>query len=114
MWTSAPPRRACLVVLEKVGARFAIQSKGRPQPSTQDAAQPLSLIPGGSRRAGRATACASCATSFFSLAALARMVEGEIDLTEAFAPRPSFFEPSILRLAQLFAEECRTAGSMVT
>jgi AraC-like DNA-binding protein len=42
----------------------------------------------------------------FDLAVLARMADDEIDLATAFAPRPTFFDVDVMRLGQLFAEEC--------
>jgi AraC-like DNA-binding protein len=42
----------------------------------------------------------------FDVAAFARMAEDEIDLTNVLAARPMFANLGIMRLAQLFAEEC--------
>jgi AraC-like DNA-binding protein len=42
----------------------------------------------------------------FDVPTLARMLEGEIDLTDTVAPPLMFSDPGIMRLAQLVAEEC--------
>lgn len=97
------------VVLEEVGGRFEVQSDGwRGALAAHDAPQPLSVIPAGLAARGRAAGLRFVRhlVLAFDVAALDRMVEGEIDLTNVLTPRPTFAEPGILRLAQLFAQEC--------
>ncbi len=109
---AASPRLS--VVLEEVGGRFAIESDGwRSQRASYDSAQPLSLIPTGIAARGRAEGLRFVRhlVLAFDVAALDRMVEDEIDLTHVLNARPMFADPGIMRLAQLFAEECETDQS---
>ena len=99
------------VVLEEVGGRFEVQSEGgRGLRALHDSPQPLSVIPAGVAARGRAEGLRFVRhlVLAFDVAALDRMVEGEIDLANALKPRPMFADPGLLRLAQLFAEECET------
>ena len=97
------------VVLEEVGGRVEIRSKdGRGQSPADDAARPLSIIPPALPAHGKADGIRFVRHLVlqFDLAALRGMTEDEIDLTNAFAPRLMFADPGIMRLAQLFADEC--------
>jgi AraC family transcriptional regulator len=99
------------VVLEQVGGHLEIRpSGGRGQRAPHDAAQPLSVIPAGVAARGRAEGLRFIRhlVLAFDVAALDRVVDDEIDLTNALKPRPMFTDPGIMRLAQLFAEECET------
>ena len=99
------------VVLEEVGGRFEIQSEGWRRPRTaHDSAQPLSIIPAGLAALGRAEGVRFLRhlVLAFDVAALKRMVEDEIDLTIVLERRPMFADTGIMRLAELFAEECET------
>jgi len=95
------------VVLEEVGGRIEIRSKPwRDQSTPHDA--PLSLIPASLDAHGQATGIRFIRHLMlqFDGQTLARMMDDEIDLTDAFAPRLMFSDPGIMHLAQLFAEEC--------
>src|SRR5262249_47046949 len=97
--------------LEEVGGRFEVQSDGwRGRRASRDTPQPLSLIPAGLAARGRAEGLRFLRhlVLAFDVAALDRMVEDEIDLTNVLKPRLIFADPGIMRLAQLFAEECET------
>jgi AraC-like DNA-binding protein len=99
------------VVLEEVGGRFEVQSDGWRGPrASHDSPQPLSVIPAGVAARGRAEGLRFVRhlVLAFDVAALDRLVKHEIDLTSALKPRAMFADPGILRLAQLFAEECET------
>ncbi len=99
------------VVLEEVGGRFAIQPEGGHGPRvSQDSPQPLTIIPAGIAARGRAEGLRFVRhlVIAFHVAALERMVEDEIDLTTVLQSRPMFADTGIMRLAQLFAEECET------
>jgi AraC-like DNA-binding protein len=99
------------VVLEEVGGRFEVQSEGwRGQRASHDSPQPLSIIPEGVAARGRAEGLRFVRhlVLAFDVAALGRMVEGEIDVANVLTPRPMFADPGIMRLGQLFAEECET------
>ena len=98
------------VVLEQVGGRLGIQSGGRGQRTSPDAPQPLSVIPAGVAARGRAEGLRFVRhlVLAFDIAALDRMVEDEIELTNVLKPRPMFADAGILCLAQLFADECET------
>ena len=97
------------VVLEEVGGRLEIRSKdGRGQPPADDAARPLSIIPAALQAHGKADGARFVRHLVlqFDMAALRGMADDEIDLTNVFAPRLMFDDPGIMRLAQLFADEC--------
>ena len=97
------------VALEEVGGRFEVKAEGRcGQTASYDSPRPLGIIPAGVAARGRAESLSFVRHLVlqFDLAALARMVEDEVDLAGALAPRPMFTDPGIIRLAQLFAEEC--------
>ena len=99
------------VVIEEVGGRFEIQSEvWGGQRAIHDSAQPLSIIPAGLGARGRAEGVRFLRhlVLAFDVPALKRMVEDEIDLTSLLEPRPMFTDPGIMRLAQLFAQECET------
>lgn len=99
------------VVLEEVGGRFEIQSEGwGRQRAAHDSTQPLSIIPAGLGARGRAEDIRFVRhlVLAFDVAALRQMVEDEIDLKSVLEPRPMFADAGIMRLAQLFAEECET------
>ena len=96
-------------MLEEVGGRVEIRSKPwRGRSTSQDAPRPLSLIPAGSGAYGQATGVRFIRHLMlqFDGAALARMLEDEVDFSSAFAPRLMFSHPGITHLAHLFAEEC--------
>jgi AraC-like DNA-binding protein len=99
-------------VLEEVGGRIEIRSKPRRGQSTPHDA-PLSLIPASLAAHGRAAGICFIRHLMLELdgPTLARMVEDEIDLTDAFAPRLMFSDPGIMHLAQLFAQECASGES---
>jgi AraC-like DNA-binding protein len=106
---AADPRLS--VVLEEVGGRFSIETEGwRGQPVSRDAPQPLSVIPAGiaARGRGEGMRFVRHLVLQFEAAPLARMMDDEIDLTHVLKLRPMFLEPGIMRLAQLFAEECES------
>lgn len=97
------------IVLEQVGGRFEVQARNWPwQNLAQDSPQPLSLIPAGLDAYGRADHMRFMRHLVlqFDAAALAAMTDDEIDLSNSFTPRLMFADPNIMRLAQLFAEEC--------
>jgi AraC-like DNA-binding protein len=97
------------VMLEEVGGRVEIRPKPwRGRSTSQDAPRPLSLIPAGSGAYGQATGVRFIRHLMlqFDGAALARMLEDEVDFSSAFTPRLMFSHPGIMHLAHLFAEEC--------
>jgi AraC-like DNA-binding protein len=99
------------VALEEVGGRLQIQSESwRGQWVSHDSPQPLCVIPANHRAHGRAEGMRFLRHLVleFDVATLAHMVEDEIDLKNVFTPRPMFLDAGIMRLAQLFAEECAT------
>jgi AraC-like DNA-binding protein len=104
---AAGPRLS--VVLEEVGGRFEIRSDGwRGAQALRDSPQPLAIIPAGVAARGQAEGLRFVRhlVLAFDLSALDRMVDSEVDLTNALKRRPMFADPGIMRLAQLFAEEC--------
>jgi AraC-like DNA-binding protein len=104
---AASPRLS--VVLEEVGGRFEIRSDGwRGQRASHDNPQALTIIPAGVGARGQAEGLRFVRhlVLAFDVAALQRMVGHEVDLTNALKPRAMFADPGIMRLAQLFAEEC--------
>lgn len=105
---SAPSARLS-VVLDQAGGRFEIQSDGwRGQSASIDIPQPMSVIPVGIAARGRADGIRFFRHLVvqFDSGTLAAMVGDEIDVTNALAPRPTFLNAGIMRLAQLVAEEC--------
>jgi AraC family transcriptional regulator len=97
------------VVLEEVGGRIEFRAEDRRgQGPTGDAARPLSVVPAGLHAHGKADGVRFIRHLVlqFDAAALARMADDEIDPTKVFAPRMMFADPGIMRLAQLFADEC--------
>jgi AraC-like DNA-binding protein len=97
------------VVLEQVGGQFEIRRKNwSVHSSTVNAPRPLSLIPAGLQAHASANGVRFLRHLIvqFDMTALDLMVEDEIDLKKVFAPRFMFAEPSIMHLAQLFADEC--------
>jgi AraC-like DNA-binding protein len=99
------------VVLEEVGGRFEIKPEGwRGQRASHDCRQPLGVIPAGLAAHGRADSMTFVRHLVlqFDVAALAGMVEDEIDLSNVLRPRPAFLDGGIMHLAQLFAEECES------
>lgn len=99
------------IVLEEVGGRFEIEPGGwRGQSASRESPQPLSIIPAGVAARGRGDAMRFVRHLVlqFEAAPLARMMDGEIDLTNVLRLRPMFLDPGIMRLAQMFAEECET------
>jgi AraC family transcriptional regulator len=97
------------VVLEEVGGRMHIRSKAFRAPSASlDVPGPLSLIPASLDAHGQATDIRFMRHLVlqFDHPALARVLEDELELTDAFAPRLMFADSRIMHLAQLFAEEC--------
>jgi AraC-like DNA-binding protein len=102
------------VVLEEVGGRFESQADGwRGQQVPRESPQPLSVIPAGVAARGRGDGMRFVRHLVlqFEAAPLARMIDDEIDLTSVLRRRPMFLDPGIMRLAQLFAEECETDQS---
>jgi AraC family transcriptional regulator len=96
-------------VIEEVGGRFEVHAKNWQVHGTpHEASRPLSVIPAGLRAHGRGDNMRFMRHLLlqFDLLSLARMTEDEIDLADAFTPRPTFSDPGIMRLAQLFADEC--------
>lgn len=99
------------IVLEEVGGRFEIETEGwRGQRPPRESPQPLSIIPAGVAARGRGDAMRFVRHLIlqFEAAPLARMMDGEVDLANVLRLRPMFLDPGIMRLAQLFAEECET------
>jgi len=97
------------VMLEEVGGRVEIRPKPwRGQSTSRTASRPLSLIPAGWGAHGKARGVRFIRHLMlqFDGAALTRMLEDEVDLSDAFTPRLMFSRPGIMHLAQLFAEEC--------
>jgi AraC-like DNA-binding protein len=106
---AASPRLS--VVIEEVGGRFEVQSDGGRGPRmSHDAPQPLAIIPAGVAARGRTEGLRFLRhlVLAFDVAALDRMVEDEIDLSNVLKARPMFADAGIMRLAQLFAEECES------
>jgi len=106
---SACPRLS--VVLEEVGGRFEVRPDlPRGERASQNSPQPLAVIPSGLVARGRADGLRFLRhlVLAFDAAALDRMVEDEIDLANVLKLRPTFADPGIMRLAQLFAEECES------
>jgi AraC family transcriptional regulator len=102
------------VVLEEVGGRLETQTEGwRGQRVSRESAQPLSVIPAGVAARGRGDGMRFVRHLVlqFEPAALARMMDDQVDLTNALRPRPMFLDSGIMRLAELFAEECETDQS---
>ncbi len=97
------------VVLEEVGGRLDVRSKDcRGQLPAADVARPLSIIPAALQVHGKADGVRFVRHLVlqFDATALRRMAEDEIDPSSVFAPRLMFNDPGIMRLAQLFADEC--------
>jgi AraC-like DNA-binding protein len=104
---SAYPRLS--VALEEVGGRFEIKTEGwRGQQLSHDSPRPLSVIPAGLAAHGQAESIRFVRHLIlqFDVAVLDTMVADEIDLSNVLEARPMFADPGIMRLAQLFAEEC--------
>ena len=99
------------VVIEQVGGRFEIRQDGwRGQRAPHDSPQPLTVIAAGLRARGRGDGLRFVRhlVLAFDVAALDRMVDDAIDLTNVLKPRAMFADSGIMRLAQLFAEECES------
>jgi AraC-like DNA-binding protein len=99
------------VVIEEVGGRFDIETESRSgQGVSRDSPQPLSVIPAGAAARGRGDGMRFVRHLVlqFEAAPLARMMDHEIELTDVLRPRPMFLDPGVMRLAQLFAEECES------
>jgi AraC-like DNA-binding protein len=99
------------VALEEVGGRFEVRTDGwGGEPASHDSPQPLSVIPAGLAAHGRAGSMSFFRhlVLHFDVAALATTVGDEIDPTTAIEARLIFADPGIMRLAQLFADECAT------
>ena len=95
--------------LEEVGGPFQIQAgTWRSHDTVHRLPRPLSIIPGGLAARGRGDNMRFMRHLLleFDLAVVARMAEGEIDLAETFTPRMMFSDPTVMRLAELFAHEC--------
>jgi AraC family transcriptional regulator len=100
------------VALEEVGGPMEIRLRSwRGRSARYDVPHPLSLIPANLEAHGQASNIRFMRHLLlqFDDTALAHMVEDEVDLTDAFAPRLMFSNPGIMHLAQLFAEECASA-----
>jgi AraC-like DNA-binding protein len=97
------------IVLEEVGGRFEVRARNwcNEAPS-HGPHQPLSILPPGLDAQGRAEHVHFLRHLLlrFDLATLTRMTDNAIDLSSAFTPRLTFYDWGIMRLAQLFAEEC--------
>ena len=99
------------VVLKQVGGRFAVHSEAwHGQSVSGEAPTGMSVVPAGVAAQGRTegTRFIRHLVLQFDVPALAGMVDDGIDITNALAPRPRFLDRGIMRLAQLFAEECAT------
>jgi AraC family transcriptional regulator len=97
------------IVLEEVGGRFEIETRDwRSQNAAHESPQPLSLIAAGLDAHGRADGMRFMRHLVlqFDAATLAKMTDEALDLSSIFATRLMFADPIIMRLAQLFAEEC--------
>jgi AraC family transcriptional regulator len=97
------------VVLEEVGGRLEIRSKPwRGRSTARGVPQPLGLIPANQAAHGQARGIRFMRHLLlqFDGPTLAGMLEDEVDLSHAFAPRLMFCDPGVMHLAQLFAEEC--------
>lgn len=97
------------VVLEAVGGRFeTLSNSWRGQTASHDVPRPLSLIPTGLNAHGQATDLRFLCHLVlqFDVPKLVPMVQDEIDLTDAFAPRLMFADAGIMHFSQLFAAEC--------
>jgi AraC family transcriptional regulator len=100
------------VALEEVGGPMEVRSRPwRGRSASHDVPHPLSLIPANMEAHGQASGIRFMRHLMlqFDGPILARMLEDEIDLSDAFAPRLMFSHPGIMHLAQLFAEECASA-----
>jgi len=96
-------------VLEEVGGPFEVHTGNRrTQDAPNESAQSLSIIPAGVEAQGRAHNMRFMRHLLlrFDVAFLIRMAEDEIDLPDAFPRCLTFSDPNIMRLVQLFAEEC--------
>jgi AraC-like DNA-binding protein len=97
------------VVLEEVGGHFEVLTKnGHSRPPFYYTGQPLSIVTAGLDAHGHASSMRFMRHLVLQLdlVTLARMAEDEIDLERGLTPRLMFFDADIMRLAQLFAEEC--------
>jgi AraC family transcriptional regulator len=97
------------VVLEEIGGPFEVSSRNwRNNTTLREFPRPLSIIPAGLEAHGRADNMRFMRHLLlqFDLPALARMAEDEFDPADVFTPRLMFSDASVMRLAQLFAEEC--------
>src|SRR6267143_1584250 len=84
------------VMLEEVGGRVEIRPKPwRGQSTSRTASRPLSLIPAGWGAHGKARGVRFIRHLMhqFDGAALTRMLEDEVDLSDAFTPRLMFSHP---------------------
>lgn len=100
------------VALEEVGGPMEIRlNPWRDRSASDDVPHPLSLIPAHLGAHGRASGIRFMRHLMlqFDGPTLAHMLEDEIDLTDAFAPRLMFSNPGIMHLAQLFADECASS-----
>jgi AraC family transcriptional regulator len=95
------------VVLEEVGGHLSIHMKGRDL-QRPAAPQPLGLVPASIVAHGHATGISFIRHLVlqFDRSVLADLLGDEIDFAATFAPRPPFYDPSIMALARLIAAEC--------
>jgi AraC family transcriptional regulator len=97
------------IILEVVGGRVLVSGEGREgRPSARHRGSHLSMIPAG-MRAWQHSACISMFRDLvleFEPDHILETLEGTLDLAEVFAPRFMFFNPDLLRIAELMASEC--------
>jgi AraC family transcriptional regulator len=97
------------IILEVVGGRVLVSGEGTEgRPSARHRGSHLSMIPAGIR----AWQHSDYISMFRDLVLevepnhILETLEGTLDLAEVFAPRFMFFNPNLLRIAELMASEC--------
>ena len=104
------------VLLEEVGGRIEISRRIESSPSSYvGAPRPLSLIPADADAFAHARGVVflrHLMLQFDDPAALANLLEDEINLERVLIPRLMFSDARLFRLAQLFADECMSSRPM--
>jgi len=99
------------VMLEEIGGQIEIRHDRPDCPSRRpqnDNRGPISLIPAGIEAwgQGRTIRFIRHLTLRLDGPALAELAEEDVDIAQTLTPRLLFFEPRLLRLCELLAEEC--------